>query len=130
MTDLSFALGMPLSAIRAMPARDLNQYAIHTNRQDFPLRRIELVLANVGQMLALVLGKVTVPASSLLPDPTDTDEDADDSAATRHGTAAAASAGSPAMDDFFGCPYVPPTETPAATAPAPAHNNNTEPAHP
>lgn len=129
MTDLSLALGMPLSAIRAMPERDLQQYALHTNRQMFPTRRLELVLANVGQLLALVLGKVTVPASSLLPDPTDNDEDADDSAATRHGTAAAASAGSPAMDDFFGCPYVPPTEKPAA-ATAPAYNNNTEPAHP
>lgn len=127
MTDLSLALGMPLSAIRAMPERDLQQYAIHTTRQMFPLRRLELVLANVGQMLALVLGKVTVPASSLLPDPTDndSDEDADDSSATRTG-APADSGGSPAMDDFFGCPYVPP-----ADMSAPAHNNNNpEPATP
>jgi hypothetical protein len=53
---LSFALGLPLDALRDMSADDLALYQKFTAKRGFPGRRIELLLAQVSQLIAQTMG--------------------------------------------------------------------------
>lgn len=113
MVDLSLALGLPLADLRRMPLRDVRAYQMRLHRIGSPARRLEVAVAKAGQVLAQVLGQVTLPLTAFLPDPPDDDADADDASATGGGNAD--------WDEFFGCPPVLPPASQAPTNPLTHH---------
>ncbi len=54
--DLSFSLGVPLDVLRDMSASDLTLYQQFTAKRGFPGRRVELLLAQLGQIMAQTMG--------------------------------------------------------------------------
>jgi hypothetical protein len=53
---LSFALGLPLDVLRDMSADDLALYQQYTSKRGFPGRKVELLLAQVSQIMAQTMG--------------------------------------------------------------------------
>lgn len=54
--SLSFELGMPLHEVRKLPQSDLHQYLLYAERHGLPRARIELLLAQLPQVMAEVQG--------------------------------------------------------------------------
>lgn len=51
--DLTLALGRPVGP---MPERELALWLAYANRKALPLRRIELALAQIAQLIAITMG--------------------------------------------------------------------------
>lgn len=69
MLDLSFELGLPLNVLREMSAYDLDLYQEYTAKRGFPGRRVELLLAQVSQLVAQSMGAKNTKLADFLFDP-------------------------------------------------------------